>query len=126
VSSSASPSRETSSSTLAFCNDYGRRRRDPGADHPQDPRGLFEVALDDRRHPKRGVEHRAGLLVDDDVEAGEEADAAHVADQRMVGERAERVLHMRADAPDMAEKVHLLVDARHLERDGRAATGCAQ
>lgn len=57
---------------------------------------------------------------------GEEADAAHVADQRMVGERAERVLHMRADAPDMAEKVHLLVDARHLERDGRAATGCAQ
>lgn len=59
----------------------------------------------------------------DDVEAGEEADAADVADERMAGERAERALHMRADASDVADEVHLLINALHFEGDGRRDRG---
>jgi hypothetical protein len=84
---------------------------------------LLEVALDDRRKRAISVEHRSRLFVRDDVEAGEEADAADVADERMAGERAERALHMRADASDVADEVHLLINALHFEGDGRRDRG---
>ena len=60
-------------------------------------------------------------LVGDELDRADQADAAHLAHQRVVGEALARrsLLQMRADFRDMADDVDLVVDLQRLDRDGR-------
>jgi hypothetical protein len=102
---------------FTFRDDDGRRQCDAVADDPQDQRVLFEVALDDRRDAEGGIEHPPRLLVSDDVEAGNGSDVADIAEEPVIREPRQRVLHVRADPPRMTDEVHLLIDALNFERD---------
>ena len=73
---------------LAFCDDEGRREGDPIADDAQHEAVLVPDAIDDfARAPGRRVAGPRALVLDE-FDAGDQADAGDVADQRMPGELA--------------------------------------
>ena len=58
-------------------------------------------------------------LVGDQFDGGDQADAADLAHQRMIGETAAQFgLHVRADRADMGADFHFVVDLQRLDRDG--------
>ena len=59
-------------------------------------------------------------LVFDQFDRGDQSDAPHLADQRVVGEAPEPVLQPRRDPAHMADDVAFLVDFQGLEGDGGA------
>ena len=65
---------------------------------------LEEVAADLARR----VELPLGLLVGDELDRGDQPDAAHLADQRMIGERAQLALQTFADLGRMLDQPALL------------------
>src|SRR3546814_8879310 len=74
------------------------------------PRG--EEGADLAQRIKGGL----GRLVGDQLDGGDQADAAHLAHQGMPGEAAQAVLQPRRHRADVADDVALLVDLQRLKR----------
>src|SRR6185312_10946920 len=67
-----------------------------------------------------GVEGLLSLLVLDQLDAANQADATNLANQRMLGKLAQAALKRRRDAADLGQNVALLVDLQGLDCDRRA------
>ena len=80
---------------------------------------VLRAADQERGNARLRIEALLRRLVADDLDRADEADAARVADQRMIGVAADAGLHSRADAAHLRDDVALLVDLQRLERDRR-------
>ena len=121
-SSSALPMRSSISSTSASVMISGGLKQSDVARHRAADHAVLldQLGQAGRRSSPPGRSSGASSLSATSSIAGDQADAAHLAHQRMVGEApAQLLLHVRADCADMLADVHLVVDLQRLDRDRR-------
>ena len=82
-------------------------------------RPCSSAILRDRPPTPRGVEGRLGRLVGDQLDAGDQPDAAHLADQRVVREAAQPACSCGPTVRTWLDDLPLLVDLQRLERHRR-------
>jgi hypothetical protein len=100
------------------CLDHQRRREhQPVSNHPQDQPVPFGSGVDASADAKCTVERNALRAVTHQLHAENEAGAAHVADQRVFREPAERRLQQWTETFCAPDDVDLLVDLLYFESD---------
>ena len=80
---------------------------------------MLRAAHQIRGHASLRIEALLGRLVSDELDRGDQADAARLANQRMSAVTSDCLLQPRPDASHRGDDVALLVDLERLERDCR-------
>src|SRR5262249_24557381 len=93
---------------LRGLDDEGRRRGEGVAERAQDRAVLLAAALDVETDVERGRERRLGSLILHQLEPAHEADAAHLAHQRMAGKAPQPLLQHGRHLAHVADDVGLL------------------
>src|SRR5260370_8387061 len=102
---------------FGFDHQWGTNTQ-PVSDHAQTEGALLGRRIDARADVERSVEGKAPFAVAHQPHAEDETNPAHVADERMRFELAERRLQQRPEALGARNDVDLRIDLLHLERDG--------
>src|SRR5215470_6409153 len=102
---------------LRLIDDQRRAERQRVAERARDQSMLLRALHGERTDGEFGVERLPRFLVLHHLDAAYEADAAHLAHERMIGELAQAGLKGRRHSADLGQNVAFLVDLQRFDRD---------